>query len=475
MTDDELEQRLRAHYREIDPGVVPRGLSDRIDGALDRRRGQSVSIARMRPALAAAMTAVVIVAVGLGLGLRPGGFLAAPGPSPASSPSPQLSLASPEPSSPSPSASASPSPSPSASPSLGPSPTPTVPLPSGSVPPISSASWTGLRLQAIDGGPVGVESVVAWSGGYLALGHSSQGFRLTAWISRDGRRWVALPAQTFGQAIDAHAAALDDGLLVATEEPAGEATVWRSADGVTWTSSPAPALPLSQVGHLAGSARGVVAIGLNDQHVIAFSADGIAWQTVTLPGSAAFRVQDVATFGTGFVAVGDAGPGDASTRSESPVAWRSADGRAWKVLAVAPAHPGDGFVSVEAGGTGLMAYGTTVGATPGLGSFWTSSDGRGWTVSAADPLGIMDQGEGSGSANGLFSGDGTRILAYGIRTVDQPAECWVSFDATHWTKLALTGDAATALAPTAGVRPFLLRDGVLFSGDQGSWFGATVK
>jgi hypothetical protein len=33
----------------------------------------------------------------------------------------------------------------------------------------------------------------------------------------------------------------------------------------------------------------------------------------------------------------------------------------------------------------------------------------------------------------------------------------------------LTGDAAVAL--TGQARPFLLRDGVLFSTDQGSWFG----
>ena len=485
MTDDELERRLRAHYREIDPGVAPRGLAVRIDGALDRRRSRPAFIARTRPAVGAAMVAVAIVAVGLGLGLRPGGFLAAPGasptlgspPAPTLTPSASPSAASPEPSPSSPGASSSPSATSSASPgaSPSPSPTPSVALPSGSVPPVSTAVWKGLDLQPVEGGPFGVQSVVPWAGGDLALGYTSPAYQLLGWISHDGRSWAALPADTFAHATDGQAAPVGTGILMVAEDATGDATVWRSADGVAWTSSPASALPLRQVRHLAGNPQGVVAIGQGTQHLIAFSADGIAWQTVTLPGSAAFRVQDVATFGTGFVAVGDAGPNDGSTKAESPIAWWSADGRNWTVLPVAPAHPGDGFASVHAGKSGLMAYSMTVGATPGLGSFWTSPDGRDWTVSTADPLGIMDQGEGSGSANGLFSGDGTRILGYGIRSTDQPTEYWVSFDGTHWTRLGLTGDTATALSPTAGITPFLLRDGVLFSGDQGSWFGAAVK
>ena len=457
MTDDELEQRLRAHYRAIDPRLAPRGLGVRIGDALERRPSQPVFIARTRPAFAAALAAVVIVAVGLALGLRPGGFLASPG----ASPTPTVS---PEPSASSPSASASPSPSPS--------PTPVLSPPSGSVPPISTAAWTSLRLQAIAGGPVSARSVVAWSGGYLALGPTSREYQLPAWISRDGRSWVALPADTFGQAIDAQAAPLADGILVTAQGLTGETTVWRSVDGVTWTSTPPPALPLEQVSDLAGSPQGAVAVGLSSQHVVAFSADGTTWRSVSLPGSSAFRVRAIATFGTGFVAVGDAGPNDAGTTTGSPVAWWSADGVHW-TPALVQAHPGDGFYSAQAGSGGLVAYSMTVGATPGIGSFWVSPDGRSWKVSTHDPLGIWQGGEGAGSANGLFSGDGTRLLGYGIRATNQPTEYWASLDGTQWTKLALTGDSAAAAA--GQVTPFLLRDGVLFSGDQGAWFGTGVK
>jgi hypothetical protein len=454
MTDDELEQRLRAHYREIDPGVAPRGLGVRVEGALDRRRSRPVFIGRTRPVFAAALAAVVIVAVGLALGLRPGGFLASPG----ASPTPTVS---PEPSASSPSASASPSPSPS--------PTPVLSPPSGSVPPTSTAAWTSLRLQAIAGGPVSARSVVAWSGGYLALGPTSDRAQLPAWISRDGQSWVTLPADTFGAASLALAAPCADGVLVAIESATGDRTLWHSTDGVTWTSSPAPQMRLARASDLAGGPRGAVAVLEGSPYRIAFSADGVAWQTVSLPGSSAFSVQGVAAFGTGFVAVGDGG-----TRTGSPVAWWSADGLHWTRAAV-QAHPGDGFFDVHAASNGLVAFSST-GGTPGLASFWTSPNGQSWTVSTADPLGVLGEGFMAGvpgSANGLFSGDGTRLLGYGIRAANQPTEYWVSFDATHWTKLALAGDTAAAVGTQ--VTPFLLRDGVLFSGDQGAWFGTAVK
>lgn len=98
MIDDELEQRLHAHYRAIDPTHAPQGLARRIDDALERRSSRPAFIARTRPAFAAVIAAVLIVAIGLGL--RPGGFLS----SPVASPTPP---ASPQPSSPSPSASPS--------------------------------------------------------------------------------------------------------------------------------------------------------------------------------------------------------------------------------------------------------------------------------------------------------------------------------------------------------------------------------
>jgi len=100
-----------------------------------------------------------------------------------------------------------------------------------------------------------------------------------------------------------------------------------------------------------------------------------------------------------------------------------------------------------------------------------------WAISPADPLGNVASGAvgpGSGS-NGLFSGDGTRLIGYGIRTANESPEYWTSLDGTHWTRLVLTGDS-TATEPTpGGVTPFLLRNGVLFVGDKESWFGHSAE
>ena len=476
MTDDDLEQRLRTHYRAIDPGVAPRGLGVRIADGLDRRRSRSAFIGRTRPVFVFAVAAVLIVAVGLGLGLGPNWFLASPGVSPALAPSAQLSQASPKASAPSPGASSSPGPGASPSPSA--TPTAAVLLPSGSLPPVTTGAWKGLDLQAIEGGPIKATSVVAWSGGYLALGLPNDQGQLPAWISRDGRTWVTLPADTFGAAIAGLAAPCIDEILVAAQSATGDTTLWRSIDGASWISNPAPRMRFGGSGSLAGGPGGAVAILDGSPYRIAFSADCRSWQTASLPGKALLSAQAIAALGSGFVAVGDAGASTGSAVTTPPVAWWSSDGLHW-TRATVQAHPGS-FEAVWAGRDGLAAYSTS-GGTPGQASFWTSATGTSWTISTANPLGVCQPADPGicldGSAAGWVTGDGTRLLGYGSHATG-PTEYWVSFDATHWTRLALTGDAAAVLGnqvrPSAD-RPFLLRDGVLFSGAQGSWFGSAGK
>ncbi|HEX7472057.1 MAG TPA: hypothetical protein VF323_03170 [Candidatus Limnocylindrales bacterium] len=445
MTDDELEQHLHAHYRAIDPRVASPGTGIRIGDALDRRPRRSTLSARIRPAFAA-MAAVLIVAVGLGLGLRPGGFLSSPGVSPTAGASPTRSA-------------------PPSSASASPTPTPSMPVPSGSVPPISDSTWTGLRLQALEGGPVNAQSVVAWSGGYLALGLASVQGELPAWISRDGRSWVELPAGTFGPATLALAAPCADGILVAVQSYSGQASVWHSTDGVTWTSRPSPPMRLARQTDLAGSATGVLAVLEGSPHPIGFSTDGVTWQEVSLPGSTTSSVGGVASFGTGFVAVGGVTP------AGLPVAWWSGDGLHW-TLADVQGYPGTGFVDVRAAGGGLVALSSTA-QVPGQALFWTSTSGRSWAPSTANPLGILKQGPANASVNGLFSGDGTRLMVYGTLTPDIHTGYWVSLNGTDWTKLALTG--ATAAAISGQATPFLLRDGVLFGYLGATWLGTAVK
>jgi hypothetical protein len=267
---------------------------------------------------------------------------------------------------------------------------------------------------------------------------------------------------TFGSAGSVEGAPCGDAVIVATQAADGATTIWHSPDGATWTSSSAPDLSFGD-DNMAGNKLGAVAIVA--PRSVAFTSDGVIWSTVPLPGSSASKVTGVAVSNGRFVAVGDDG-----APSISPVAWSSNDGLHW-TRATVQAHRGDGFQSVAGAADGLVAISSTP-TVPGLTTFWTSPDGAAWTVDTAPPLGVVTQGEGVGDVNGSFSGDGSRLLAFGAGPAGGATEFWTSLDASRWTKLALTGDAAAAVA--GDLTPFLLPDGVLFGGSTGSSLGSPL-
>lgn len=456
MNDNDLEALLRDHYHEIDPTFAPGDLDLRIGEALDRGINRQALFGRL-PALAAALAAVVVVTAIMAL--RPSGPPTPVGTSPGATPA---------------GSSASAFTPPSQSPS-----TATPGLPGGSVPPISTQTWTTLDLQPVQGGPAPGSWVVGWSGGYLALWqsgdpHYNSGGSLVgagalyAWISRDGRSWTLLPPDTFGSTVLTFGAApIGEGVLVITESSGALATAWLSKDGTTWQSSPAPHVqltgglypwPPSEVedNEVAGGPRGVVA--LDGSNGIEFSADARTWQPVTLPGDGA-EVDAVAASGTSFVAVGIA--------DSNPVAWRSEDGLHW-VAAAPVTRPGEGFIHVQPGAGGLFAE-AWGGPFSGLHSEWASPDGQSWSLSA-EPLAAA-QGDGT-VAGGWFEGDGTRLLWYSVPGA-APTAYFTSLDSISWTRLTLTGDGSATLAGQA--TPFLMRDGILFIGEDGTWFGSAVK
>ena len=445
MTDQDLEERLRRHFGAIDPVVAPPGLASRIDRALDQVAGASARSLGLRRAVFTVLAAAAVVAIALAI--RFGGLSAPVG------------------SSPTPTAAATKSAPPTASPGVTPAPTASAGLvPTGSVPPVSAVGWSSLDIQPIQGGPVGASSVVAWSGGYVATVPGDGLSRAVAvWVSRDGRTWSPVTL-TPGPAYSGLVAAVQNGVLVAISDAGGATTVWTSADGAAWVPHTSPRAGFQAV---VGNGSGAVAIMGAAGQGLAFSADGASWKPVGLPGPGGAHVGSVAAFGGGFVAVGDpAAPGG------SLLAWTSLDGLRWTASSVEP-FPGDSFTNVAGAATGLVAESTQPGYTPGVTSFWTSGDGSSFRKSSSDPLGIWTDGAGSGSANGIFLGDGTHLLGYGNRTGASPSEYWTSLDGSSWTQLALTGDTTAALA--GQVTPFLMRDGILFVGEGGTWFGTAAK
>lgn len=469
MDERDLEERLRARLHVRFDGAVAspalhetvaRSLTAKVPAPSPWRRALS-GWPRQLLAVAAVIAAVAVVAFTLRFSALPGpvGPSASPTPTPTTSASP----------------SASPSPSTSPSPTT-PTASPTPSGLSGTVPPISTAAWSSLTVQPLAGAPLQATTVVPWTGGYVAVGQASAGAPARAWLSRDGRGWIQLPDATFDldQAAGGNGPVVRggtmcrNGVLVMTEDASGGNVLWFSSDGFSWSKVDLSGLAAVTPAGNADGAIAVTNVGLQ------FSSDCTTWQSDVIfdPGA---TIRSLAAFGRGFVAVGDREDGPKPTYT--PVAWWSADGREWSP-AVITGRSLDGLAlsRVYAGSSGLIATSTMPGVTPGMTSFFTSSDGQSWNESNADdPLGLIASGQGTGSAAGQFAGDGTRLLAYGTqqRAVG-PTEYWVSSDGTHWTKLELSGAGAAPLVADDQAQPFLMRDGIFFSGQAASWFGGAV-
>ena len=409
MNDRDLEIELRDYYRTIDPTTAPRGLAARIDVELDRRRSRWAFLGRL-PAAAAGMAAVALVA--LVIAFRPGGLLTPVGGSP--------SPATPPPSAPTPSV--TPGASPSASPT-GPAPSPTVEPSIASLPPVTPLAWSSIDLQPVDNAG-GISSVVAWSGGYLALGSNpgtQHGSTVPAWVSGDGRAWTQLPDGTFGTAISDVAAPAPDGVVVLTVDARGTTTAWHSTDGVSWTSSPAPALRATSDGDVAGSANGILAIDQGNPAGLRLSTDGTSWEPVALPGPGAAAVTGVTAFAVRFRrgrqrprARARPSPGGHPTASP---------GTAPQVASL----PNNKFVEVDAGAGGLVAWARPSTSSP-----------------AARPTGPVAMAAVPGTRRTARWACGSKARAPATRTARSWAMapgCWA------------TGSPPTGNPPSTGPRP----------------------
>ena len=340
---------------------------------------------------------------------------------------------------------------------------PASPVPSSvstATPSVGPSGWTGLRWSAPAVLPAGGATyatpgdVIAWDGGYVAVGSLQYGSQPidapAAWWSSDGRSWtlgyvgpreetasmgrlVALPRRlvALGTAGKQMCTAPGAGQ---TCQPLPVAT-WTSTDGRSWVRGPS-------VPSLAGAS--IVGLAVHDGRAIAVgdtgwthpgvwsSTDGTTWTREPLPASAFAQAHfgELAAFAGGLVVGGGVGGtppsgGIIANILSAPAVWTSADGLTWQRASLGDTANAGQVEVLAAGSGGLVAVGPTpTGITSAV---WTSVDGRTWSR-LSDP---------SVLPGGIVS-DGTTMVAQVYVTGDRVTFS-VSTDGTTWRPLGDSG------------------------------------
>jgi hypothetical protein len=485
MSDEDLEQRLRAHFRALDPGPPPSEVVESVAGLLDEARRPRVTPVRLASA-AAGLAAVALAAAALILGSQPGGWLAGPPGSPTSSATSPASVAPPT--------------------------QPSTPRPS-STPSLSG----GFRWQTVAPAPFGgsqLTDITALTDGYLAAGvpgpqsgtvGTSQD-RPSLWRSTDGLAWSQMPDSpafvepTSGWAdrINGLAAGPSKSLVAVGEADNGDASsfqavAWASRDGgQTWQRAIVGGPDDAAMNDVVATASGFVAVGI-DGHpsggtqmigvrgaAVWVSADGLRWTRVAsssvLAGAYMTRVIND---GTSLVAIGADAPTGAGT-SEPPI-WTSPNGLRW-AHAQLPASAAASLEvdAIATSGSIVVAVGSAELADQSYA--WTSADGRTWqrhTISLVGP-GTSRQVIGGVASVGsrwlLLSWNPTGAgCCQGGPLRPAPVLLWESSDGVSWQSIA----AVSALAGASPYRiaagpPGLLVLGVDQTNASGLWLATAA-
>jgi hypothetical protein len=304
-------------------------------------------------------------------------------------------------------------------------------------------AWTSSALPdgLDDGNEQVMFDVVAFNGGFVAVGRHAEGGHVRAFTLRstDGLAWEA------GSGDDARFARTDIGSLVVAGDrlfAVGSAvtdgrggvriSVWASDDGRTWRSAAGPfdeAYPSS----LATGNDGLLMVGwaARDTQAMAWSSnDGLAWESqpmeLPVPGTVA-QFGDLAAVADGWMAVGAISAG--SDAPSAAVVWRSADGVSWTCHVLDPGgyshshawelhRSGDRWLII-----GDAADGCGFGAScAGYSIAWASPDGVSWSEAILQSEPIVIGGTAYDGAAGGFLGvhGGT----------------WLSTDGREWTRVS---------------------------------------
>jgi len=363
---DPTDARLRRWMHEEAPAAAPDAILRSVNAAARHTRQQRFGLGWL-PLVAAAAAIVAIAAYGTTVGLRSGE-------------EPPGSAASVDASPPAPASNAAPS-SPSASaPADGPWPRATVELPADN----------SSRMHAVASGRDGLVAV----GG----GGSIEGFGgALAWHSVDGQSWaltVDRHAERDGSQMS-DVVATASGFVAVGDNPVG-VPVWLSADGRSWReadAASAPRAPDHALTAIAVAGDELLAIGFaseDDQQIATLwtSVNGAAWTRLGVPGTfAGAWPRDIAATEDGTaVIVGMTEPG-----SGDPMAWVVRGGTVEEPVRLPSDDPEAVVGVVVATPTGYTALGS--GWEPGRANHlplaWRSADGRAWEPVEPDAIGFI--------------------------------------------------------------------------------------
>jgi hypothetical protein len=310
------------------------------------------------------------------------------------------------------------------------------------------------------GGPAIAREVVAFDGGFVAVGVAfdeplpnlgpTPSHEGRIWFSADGFSWEDVTPSA--GLVNVHLDDLyvrGDGTLVAIGtastpsdfgvEPVGRA-VWESTDGQSWASASGPILgarfnvEVGEQGYIAVAYPGLD----NASPSLVLSADGVVWNAVRDLPDGSF---DLDAGDEGFVVIGDTrAPFDPEP---VPYVVASGDGEEW----LSSGNPPAGVLSVGAlrGDWVLTAW----DFTPNV-PVWTSTNGLDWSMSGSVPLDeyVVDAQTNYGFPAGLVSSGSTVVLATTL--VQEGA--FVIHGTEHISPDGITWDALPFPPSTLGVQ-----------------------